>query len=76
MSSYIPSSIYKTAVPQGESERLTAFPILAPVSNTFWAASRVQCERLAEELNRLQQQLTDAERERDDLRGKIASLSK
>jgi hypothetical protein len=76
MSQYIASSTYKTAVPQGESEKLTAFPIYAPGSNTFWGGSRVQAERLAEELNRLLTQLEVAESERDELRAKIADLAK
>jgi len=76
VSQYIAYGAIKNTMPVGESERLSAWPIYGPGASTFWGPTRVQAERLAEELNRLQQQLTDAERERDDLRGKIAALNK
>lgn len=76
MSQYIAYGAIKNTVPTGEAERLSAWPIYGPGAATYWGPTRTQAARIAEEMNRLQQQLIDAERERDELRFKLNALAK
>ncbi len=53
MSDYTPHRVPRTEVPIGESEPLTSYIIYAPGADKFYAPTRVQAERIADEFNRL-----------------------
>jgi len=62
MSDYTAQRTPRTEVPIGESEPLTAYIIYAPGAQKFYAATRVQAERIAEEFNRLQGEIDSLKR--------------
>lgn len=71
MSDYTPHRVPRTEVPIGESEPLTSYIIYAPGADKFYAPTRTQAERIADEFNRIQVAIDDLTKQLDELKAKL-----